>query len=291
MPDFPIVDAHVHLYDPARISYPWMRDVPALDAAHLPERFFAEHGKVEVEALVFVEVNAAAGEHLAEACFVDSAAATEPRIQAIVACLPLGQTASISPDLEALAAMPRVKGVRTLIQTHLDEPGWALQPHFVQNVRAVADYDLSFDLCLYHPQLRDVITLVRQCPAVRFVLDHIGKPGIRDGLLQPWMSELKILADEPNVCCKISGVVTEADHAHWTEAQVTPYIDHAIECFGFERTMFGGDWPVSTLATSYQRWVDVVDQVLKGASEAERRQLYRDTATAFYQLDSPSAAV
>jgi L-fuconolactonase len=88
----------------------------------------------------------------------------------------------------------------------------------------------------------------------------------------------------PNVWCKISGVVTEADHASWTEAEVAPYIAHAIDCFGFDRVMFGGDWPVSELATSYRRWVDLVDRVVAGASEGEIRRLYRDNAIAFYRL-------
>jgi L-fuconolactonase len=99
------------------------------------------------------------------------------------------------------------------------------------------------------------------------------------------MTELKRLAELPNVSCKISGVVTEADHATWTEKDVAPYVAHAIETFGFDRVMFGGDWPVSELATRYQRWVALVDDVIKGATAHEQKKLYRDNARAFYRLD------
>jgi L-fuconolactonase len=119
---------------------------------------------------------------------------------------------------------------------------------------------------------------------VRFVIDHIAKPGIRAGLSEPWRTQMRTMAAEPNVVCKISGVVTEADHAAWTYDQVAPYIAHTIECFGFSRVMFGGDWPVSELATNYPRWVAVVDRVTAGTSETDLRKLYRDTAIGFYHL-------
>ena len=113
---------------------------------------------------------------------------------------------------------------------------------------------------------------------------HIGKPGIKGNIRDPWWRQMNELAGLPNVLCKISGVVTEADHARWTEAEVAPYIAHAIDCFGFDRVVYGGDWPVSELASTYRRWVDLVDSVVAGASETERRKLYRDNAIAFYRL-------
>ena len=132
---------------------------------------------------------------------------------------------------------------------------------------------------------REASELVRLCPEVRFALDHIAKPGIREGLTEPWRAELAALAREPNVWCKISGVVTEARHDAWTPEEVAPYLGHAIECFGFGRVMFGGDWPVSELATSYRGWVELVERVTAGASQDERRRLWRDNAAAFYRLE------
>ena len=286
MPAFPIVDAHVHLYDPGRIAYPWMEGEPRLDAPHGPGRFTAALGGVALEAAVFVEVDAAPGAHMEEARYVSGLAGRAPWLRGMVASMPLERGAdAVAADLEAYAAMPLARGVRRLIERHADEPGWALAEPFVAAVRALARHDLSFDLCVKHPQLAEATELVRRCPEVRFVLDHIAKPGIRGGLAEPWRTELAALAREPNVWCKISGVVTEADHDAWTREAVAPYVAHAIECFGFERAMFGGDWPVSDLATDYPGWVEVVDHVVSGASERERRRLWRDTAAEFYRLE------
>ena len=284
MPDFPVIDAHVHLYDPATIRYAWMGSVPILDEAHLPARFFEAAAPVAVESLVFVEVNADAGEHLHEAAYVAGLAAAEPRVRALVAQVPLDRGDAASGDLERFAAMPLARGVRTLLEAHAHEPGWALREPFVSGVRRLAERDLSFDLCLRHAQLPEATELVRRCPDVRFVLDHLGKPPAADGALDPWRERLSSLAAEPNVWCKVSGLLTEADHERWTFNGVAPYVAHAIEAFGFERVMFGGDWPVSRLASGYADWVDVVDRVVAGASADELGALYRDNAASFYRL-------
>jgi len=286
MPDFPIIDAHVHLYDPSAVAYPWMAGVPVLNAPHLPDHFEDSLDGVEVEAVVFVEVDAGPGAHMDEARFISDLRQNTALVRGMVASMPLEEGPdAVAADLAAWAATPGARGVRRLIQKHADEPGWSLREPFVEAVRALAAHDLSFDLCLFHPQMKDAITLVRACPDVRFVLDHIGKPGIRDGLIDPWRDDTAALAREPNVWCKISGVVTEADHDAWTIDEVAPCIAHAISCFGYGRAMFGGDWPVSKLATTYRGWVDVVDGVVAGASAEERERLYRGTAREFYRLD------
>ncbi len=284
MPDFPIVDAHVHIYDPGTVLFDWMAGVPKLNRPHLPEDYTRLTTGVDVDAMVFVEVDAATGEQFREAEWVAKQAASEPRLRAMVASLPLSNSTTVDADVRRLAAMPLARGVRQLIQGHADEPGWCLQDRFVQAVQVLSKYNLSFDLCIYHPQVKDAAELCRRCPDVQFVLDHIGKPGIKAGMMDPWKVDLANLAKLPNVWCKISGVVTEADHASWTEAEVTPYIEHAIACFGFDRVMFGGDWPVSELATSYKRWVELVDAVTAKASVSEKRKLFRDTANTFYRL-------
>jgi L-fuconolactonase len=284
MPTFPIIDSHVHIYDPGAVDYGWMSSVPKLNHPHMPQDYDRLTQGVAVEAMVFVEVDASPGAHLREAGWVSALAQREPRIKAIVGAMPLDKGVSVEPDIASLAALPLARGVRQLIQSHLDEPGWCLREDFVSAIKLLPKYNLSFDLCLYHPQLADVLTLVGQCPDVRFVVDHIAKPGIKAGLTEPWRTEIAKLARFENVWCKISGVVTEADHANWTEAEVHPYITHAIDCFGIDRVMFGGDWPVSELATSYQRWIALMDEVLAGATAAEQRKFFHDNAAAFYRL-------
>ena len=155
--------------------------------------------------------------------------------------------------MEKLAEDTLVKGIRRLIQG--ENVDFCIQPNFINGVKTLARYGLSFDICIFHPQLANAIRLVEQCPNIQFILDHIGKPDIKNQLFEPWKQEIKTLADFPNVYCKISGLVTEADHENWTAADLQPYIEHVIECFGFDRVIYGSDWPVSTLASDYPRWV------------------------------------
>ena len=284
MPPFPIVDTHVHLYDPGALPYSWTKGSDVLDRKSLPDRYFEKTAGIEIEALVFVEVDIDAGHHLDEARFVTRLADDEPKLRGMVGHAPMTKGTAVAEDLEVFAGLPLARGVRDLIQKHADEPGWCIQPAFVEAVKLLPRYGLSFDICLFHPQLKDAIELVKRCPDTRFVLDHIGKPGIKAGVFDPWRADIEALAELPNVSCKISGVATEADHAAWTEAQLAPYIAHTIESFGFDRVMFGGDWPVSELAIRYAEWVAIVDRVVAGASEEEKRKLFRDNAIAFYRL-------
>ena len=282
MPDFPIIDAHVHLYDTARLSYSWMRDIPKLNRPHLLPDFDSARGPVDVERIIFAEVAADPGQHIAEARFIDDIARTDPRLCASVAHAPLERGAAVEADLAALAQIPTVRGIRRLIQGEPD-PAFCLEPGFVAAVRLLPKYGFSFDICLKHGALAHGMELARRCPDTMFVLDHIGKPGIRDGLREPWFSQLRDLARLPNVSCKLSGVITEAGPG-WSRAQVIPYAKHALDCFGFGRTMFASDWSVSSLTHDYATWVDMVDGIVAGASEAEKRSLYRDTARRVYRL-------
>ena len=282
MPDFAIVDAHVHLYDPARLSYGWMRDIPKLDRPHLLPDFDAARGPVDVERIIFAEVAADPGQHIAEARFIDDLARTDARLCASVAHAPLERGAAVEPDLAALAQIPTVRGIRRLIQGEPD-PAFCLEPGFVAAVRLLPKYGFSFDICLKHGALAHGMELARRCPDTMFVLDHIGKPDIRAGLTEPWRSQMREFAKLPNVSCKLSGVITEAGPG-WTRAQVIPYAEHALDCFGFGRTMFASDWSVSSLTHDYATWVDMVDGIVAGASEAEKRSLYRDTARRVYRL-------
>jgi L-fuconolactonase len=286
MPAFPIVDAHVHLYDPGVIRYGWMMGRPALDRQRLMAELDAARGRVEIEGLVWVEVGADPGQYLQEASLVDGLARADRRIRALVAHAPLERGAAVMPDLEKLAAHDLTRGIRRLLQDEPDD-AFCLRPGFVEGVRLLARFDLSFDICVYHRQLAGAVELVRRCPEVRFILDHAGKPGIRAGLVEPWRAQIAELAALPNVWCKLSGLITEADSSSWTRAQLRPYVGHIIESFGFERVLFGSDWPVAEETHRYEDWVEIVDQALAGAPEEERRKVFRDNAIAFYRLDAP----
>jgi L-fuconolactonase len=283
MPDFPIVDAHVHLYDIERLSYGWLRDVPKINRTSLLEDFDKARGAVEVDTIVFAEVAVDPGLHLDEARFVQELAERDKRLAGIIAHAPLEKGAAVESDLVALLENRSLRGVRRLIETEKD-PSFCLEPGFIEGVKLLARFGLTFDICVKHWAMVFALELARRCPDVRFVLDHMGKPGIRQGLWEPWASQIRELARLPNVVVKLSGVITEADHALWTKADVVPYVRHVIDCFGFERCMYGSDWSVSSLTHAYPAWVAILDEVITGASLDEQRQLYCETALRTYRL-------
>jgi L-fuconolactonase len=285
MPNFPIVDTHLHIWDPKnpKVSYPWLANVPFLNRPFLLEDYKKATWPVQVEKMVFLECDAAPEDFLAEANWVTEQSKVDPRIQGIVANASLEKGDGVRKDLEVLAKNPLVKGVRRLLQGEADNE-FCLRPDFVRGVQALPDYGLSFDICIYERQLAATVKMVAQCPNVQFILDHIGKPQIVNHLMEPWKTELRKLAGFPNVWCKMSGLVTEADHKNWTAADLRPYIDHVIDCFGFGRVIYGGDWPVAFQATEYPRWVSTLDDAVAGASDREKHKLYHDNAIAFYRL-------
>ena len=283
MIDFPITDTHVHLLDIQKFKYSWASGAPKLgrdwSVADLEQRA----RPYTLESLVFVEVDVDMPQHLDEARWVQSLAAGDRRIKGCVASLPLEKGPAIEPEMAELARLPVLRGIRRLIQNQPD-PDFAVRPDFVAAVKLLPRYGFSFDVCIYHRQFPAVLKLVRQCPEVSFILDHIGKPGIKDGLTEPWKAHIRELAAMPNVMCKLSGVTTEADHANWTRDQLRPYLDHVIGCFGFDRLMYGGDWPVSELAGSYTDWLEVLDWATTGVTAAEKRKLFRDNGIRAYRL-------
>ncbi len=283
MVSVPIVDAHVHLYDTRKFPYAWMKDVPKLNKPHLPADYRAAIGEAPVEQVVFVEVWIDTPHQMDEAEWVSGLFESVPELRGIVAAAALEDGAGAEGALARLAEMEHVKAVRRLIEFEPDVE-FCLQPGFVEGVRLLAKYDLSFDICVKHFQLANAVELVRRCPEVRFVLDHIGKPPIRAGELDPWRADIRAMAALPNVCCKISGVITEADHDNWTRERLRPYLDHAIESFGIDRVMFGSDWSVSELTHAYEEWVDIVEWTMSGSAESEMRKLFRDNAISFYRL-------
>jgi len=283
MPDFPIIDAHVHLTDVKNLGYAWTKSAPVLNRSVLPADLFKAAAPVEIEKFVFVEVDVDMPQHVAEAEWIDGIAKSEPKLAGMVAALPLEQGNAVAGDLARIAGLKVARGIRRLIQNQPD-PDFCIQPKFIEGLKLLAKYDLVFDICIFHHHLPNAIKMVRQCPEVRFVLDHIAKPAIKVGISDPWRQHMRELAALPNVTCKISGVSTEADHQNWTREQLKPYIAHAIDTFGFARCMYGGDWHVLELAGTYPQWVEVVDWVIEGASAAEKRQLYRDTAIRTYKL-------
>ena len=284
MADFPIVDTHIHLWDPSVLRYPWLEEVPFLNKPYLLADYRNAYGEINVETMIFVQCDTHPGDNLKEAEWVTSLSKEDPRIRGIVAGAPLEVGDGVKPLLEQLADIPLVKGIRRLIQSESLE--FCVQPDFITGVQSLEEFGLSFDICIYHPHLANTIQFVKQCPNIQFILDHIGKPNIKDQVFEPWKREIKELSEFPNVCCKVSGLVTEADFERWTAADLKPYIDHVIECFGFDRVIYGSDWPVAAQATKYPRWVDTLEWAVSGCSDDELSRLFRDNALQFYKVSA-----
>jgi L-fuconolactonase len=283
MLEFPIIDSHIHLLDQKRFGYAWASGAPALQRDFSPDDLFHAAKPYNLEGFVFVEVDVDLPQYLDEADWVDQMAARDPRIKAAVVALPLERGAALEGEIARVAALKTTRGVRRLIQNQSD-PEFMLRAPFLEALKLLSKYKLSFDICIFHRQLANTIEMVRRCPEVSFVLDHIGKPGIKAGLMEPWKAEIVELAKCPNVVCKLSGVTTEADHAAWTPEQLRPYVDHVIDRFGIERILYGGDWPVSDLAGSYLQWLTTLEQATTDLTEGERRNLFRDNAKRVYRL-------
>jgi L-fuconolactonase len=277
-----IIDAHHHLWDRSRFNYGWLKQVPALDR-NFPIGEYEEVIKpCGVVKSVHVQADVDEEFGLQETRWVLSMAEAGPPIAGVVAWAPV-EKPGLEEFLKKLGQHDKLKGVRRLIQGEAD-PGFCTRPEFVAGVRQLAAVGLSFDICVYHHQLPSAIELVRQVPEVSFVLDHLGKPDIKDGRLDLWKRHIQKLASLKNVCCKISGMVTEADLERWTVEELRPYMGHAIDAFGFDRLMFGSDWPVCTLGVEYGHWLEIVQEAVKDASRAERESLFYGTAARFYRL-------
>jgi L-fuconolactonase len=277
-----IIDAHHHLWERGRFGYGWLKELPAIDRDFLIQDYEETVKGYGIAKSVFVQADVDPEFGIQETRWALSLAESDGPLTAVVAWAPVEKPV-LEKYLEDLGSHPRLKGVRRLIQGEPD-PQFCARPDFVEGVRKLARSGLSFDLCVYHHQLPAVIELVRQVPEVSFVLDHIGKPDIARRTMAPWQDHIRELARLENVVCKVSGMATEADWKRWRAADLRPYLEHAIAVFGFDRLMFGSDWPVSTLAVEYGRWLAVVQEAVKDASSEEQHQLFYGTAARFYRL-------
>ncbi len=280
---FPIVDTHLHLWDITHLDYPWLDAVPYINRSFTLSDYNAACGPVKVEKMVFMQCECRPPQYTQEVAWISELAKTDRRLQGIVSWAPMEKGEGVRPEIEALKKNPLVKGVRRIIQFE-DDLEFCLRPDFIAGVQILSEYGLTFDICIDHRHTAAVIKFVEQCPDVKFILDHIGKPDIKNRRREPWKSEIKTLSGFPNVYCKVSSLATEADHERWTRDDLAPFVDHIFDCFGYDRTVYAGDWPVSSQAASIPVCVETTEYFLSGAGEIEKKKVFYDNAVSFYGL-------
>ena len=282
-----VIDTHAHFWDVENLEYPWIEKGSLFDRTFSLEDYQRASREIPIERMIFVEADTHPNCSLRETCWVERLSAEDRRIQGIVAKVTLTDNDNVLADLDATAAIPLVKGIRHNIQDH--PPGFATQEAFVRGVKEVHQRGLHFELCLRKHQFAETFELVKRCPEVSFVLDHCAKPDIRGGSREPWLTQLREMAGLPNVVCKISGLVTEADWARWQVEEVLWYARQAAEAFGPTRLLWGSDWPVNEAAGGFTRWFRAAETLVAGWPRLDQERFFYRNAERVYRL-RPAAA-
>jgi len=277
------VDAHHHLWDPRRRRYPFLKPDPMAPIRRpytVDDLWEVTDGRVG--RTVLVQTVAELGETVE---FLATAGTSDGLIRGVVGWLDLAAP-DVAEQIDALRAGPggdRLVGVRHQVQDEPD-PRWLARPEVVHGIRTVGEAGLAYDLLVLVPQLAVTREVVERLPEVRFVLNHLAKPGIAAGDWEPWATGLADLAALPNVTAKVSGLVTEARWDGWEAAQIHRYVQHALAVFGPDRLMFGSDWPVCLLAAGYGELFALAHTMTAGLTEKERAAVFGGTAERVYRL-------
>lgn len=276
------IDTHQHLIYPERFPYAWEAETPALAGrAFTVEDYQKASEGCGITGSLFMEVDVKPEYASAEAAFICKLAEDPAnRILGLIAsCRP--ENPGFAEHLEALRH-PRLVGLRRILHTQPDEI--SRSSTFRKNISHLGGLGLTFDICALARQLSIVTELIDACPGTQFILDHCGGPDIAAAQLDPWRADLRELSLRPNVTCKISGIIANADPANATTAVLRPFVEHSIECFGWDRVVFGGDWPVCNLTASLQTWSGILDEILTSVDPADRAKLDRLNARRVYRL-------
>jgi predicted TIM-barrel fold metal-dependent hydrolase len=280
MSDVPLVDCHQHLIYPDRLPYAWTRGIPALEGRPFTVEDYGGLVAGRSVRTIFMET-APDDAHWRQEARMAMELADRPG--SLIDGLVLGCRPEEEGDFDAFVESvrhPKLCGFRRVLHVVPDDV--AGQPRFVENVRRLAGHGLTFDLCVLARQLPVAMKLADTCPDVRFVLDHCGVPNVAGRELDPWRSHLQELARRPNVACKISGVLAYCDPANATVEAVRPFVEHAVACFGWDRVVWGSDWPVVCMTAGLPAWLEVTDRLFAAESDASRRKLYHANAERIY---------
>jgi len=278
------IDAHQHFWKYDGAEYAWIDEsMTALQRDFLPGDVRPSMARLGFDACVAVQ----ARQSLDETRWLLSLADAHPFVVGVVGWVDL-RADDAREQLSAIASHPKLVGVRHIVQSEPDDR-FLLRPAFCRGIAMLQDFDLAYDILIYSRQLPAAVEFVGRFPRQRFVLDHLAKPDIRGGEMREWEARLREIAAHPNVCCKLSGLVTEAEWRTWTEGELRPYLDVAFDAFPADRLMIGSDWPGCTLASDYERTMRVVRDYLSSRTAEEREAILGGTAKRVWRLDAVGA--
>ncbi len=273
------IDAHHHFWRYTREEYGWMGDeMAAIRRDFLPEDLMRQMGAAGIEQVISVQ----ARQTIEETRWLLGLADANDFIRGVVGWVPLASP-NVKAELERFAVNPKLRAVRHVLQDEPDD-GYVLRADFNRGIDLLGGFGLRYDILVFERQLPQTIRFVDRHPGQVFILDHVAKPQIKAGRIEPWASNLRELARRPHVYCKLSGMVTEADWRTWTADQLRPYVDVALEAFGPRRLMLGSDWPVCLVACDYARWVATVQDYVAALAPAEQDWIMGRAAAEAYAL-------
>ncbi len=275
------IDSHQHFWKVKRGDYPWMNPAdPVLYRDYMPEDIKPHLAKHKIDRTILVQ----GAPTTAETDFLLDLAHHHDFVAGVVGWLDM-EHADFAKQFERYRQKPKFVGIRPMLQ-ELPEDNYIVRPAVLESLKLIAELGFPFDFLTFSRHLPYVLQALEKAPKLRAVIDHISKPEIKAQKTEPWRSLIREVAGHKNVCCKLSGMITEADHRNWTPDHLRPYVEHVVECFGFERVMFGSDWPVCLLAGTYDRVVEalrsILAPVLNPASEAA---VWGNSAARFYKIN------
>ncbi|MCH7740310.1 MAG: amidohydrolase family protein [Chloroflexi bacterium] len=274
-----VIDSHQHFWDLEKFDYSWMPSGESvLKKNHLPADLKPLMDDVGVDKTVVVQ----AVQSIEEARWLLDLADENDFVAGVVAWVDL-QSPDLGRDLDELQARAKFCGIRHIWHDEPDDD-WIVRPDVIRGLRELASRNIPYDLLPRPQHLRYIPQLLAEVPGLRTVIDHIAKPLIAEGVMEPWAAEMAEIASNPSVFCKFSGMVTEADHENWSVDDLRPYAEQVVGMFGYDRLMFGSDWPVSTLASEYQRTFRAYNAALGDLSEADHANVFGGNAERFYGL-------
>lgn len=276
------IDSHHHFwhYDPAR--HDWIDDnMSVIRQDFLPKQLKKVYEQNEIDGCVSIQVD----QTEEETYFLLNHAKQNDFIEGVVGWIDL-QADNLKERLDYFSHFRLLKGFRHILQG--EKPEFMLQPKFQRGISMLGQYNFTYDILIKPHQIEAATTLIEAYPNQNFVVCHLAKPYIKSGKIDKWAKDLKALANNSNVWCKISGIVTEADYRNWKKSDFIPYLDIAIEAFGIDRLMYGSDWPVCLVAAKYDQQLDIVKAYFSTFSESEQEKLFGLNAIQFYGLLSPA---